>query len=323
MASNKLTSNAPSLDPVNEESHVRKATVNDLGSGEHFAVYTRALERFDFDLVRRYLAASPGSKVFKAGLIELMAVSVHRIAAYIYKLDLDVGSHKALLKADNDAPTFFLHSQYKDIDQYPDGVADAVGYWAEAQIFGGVILFDRRQQDGPSANLLDPEEWEDFEFFLSQYRALQQHFQDPYDIYFHSNNRNVTYRIWQLLPKQRKDLFEFLLSETGEVKSSLPILPSEKNLFRVDPEDPVTETRIYRDIWERKPLGDDDGDARRHHCRGDRVEYPCRTDEERSKGRGFFRNELIWEIKSLEDRAQELATARAQGTQSASPPTEE
>lgn len=45
MASNTLTSNAFSLEPVNEESHVRKATVKDLGSGEHFAVYTRALER--------------------------------------------------------------------------------------------------------------------------------------------------------------------------------------------------------------------------------------------------------------------------------------
>jgi hypothetical protein len=104
-------------------------------------------------LVRRYLAASPGSRAFKAGLIELMAVSVHQIAAYIYKLNLDVGNHKALLKVDNDAPTFFLHTQYRDIDQYPDGVANAVGYWAEAQIFGGVILFDRRQQDGPSANV--------------------------------------------------------------------------------------------------------------------------------------------------------------------------
>lgn len=94
------------------------------------------------------------------------------------------------------------------------------------------------------------------------------------------------------------------------MKSPLPTLQSENNLVRVDPEDPITETRIYRDIWERKPLSDDDGDARRHHCRGDRVEYPCRADEERSKGRGFFRNELIWEIKSLEDRDQELAMAR-------------
>lgn len=44
--------------------------------------------------------------------------------------------------------------------------------------------------------LLDPEEWADFEFFLSEYRALQQHFQDPCDIYSHSDNRDVTYRVW-------------------------------------------------------------------------------------------------------------------------------
>jgi hypothetical protein len=44
MASNNLTSNAPSLDPDNEGSNVRKATVNDPGSKEHFAAYARALE---------------------------------------------------------------------------------------------------------------------------------------------------------------------------------------------------------------------------------------------------------------------------------------
>ncbi|KAK4129827.1 hypothetical protein N657DRAFT_630627 [Parathielavia appendiculata] len=33
-----------------------------------------------------------------------------------------------------------------DIDQYPNGVADMVRYWAGARIFGGVVLFDR----GPS-----------------------------------------------------------------------------------------------------------------------------------------------------------------------------
>lgn len=79
-----------------------------------------------------------------------MLVSVHQIAAYIYKMDLDIGNHKSLPKMDIDDPDFFIHNQYKDTDQYPDGVADAVGYWAEAQIFGGVILFDRRQQYGPA-----------------------------------------------------------------------------------------------------------------------------------------------------------------------------
>lgn len=104
-------------------------------------------------LARRYLAASPGSKAFKIRLIELMTVSVHQIVGYIYILDLDLGSHKGPPKEDSEIPIFFLHSHYKDIDQYPDGVADAVGYWAEAQIFGGIILFDRRQQHDFSKNV--------------------------------------------------------------------------------------------------------------------------------------------------------------------------
>jgi hypothetical protein len=31
------------------------------------------------------------------------------------------------------------------MSQYPDGLADVAGYWAEDQIFGGVVLFDRSQ----------------------------------------------------------------------------------------------------------------------------------------------------------------------------------
>lgn len=234
MASDKTANNGPASNPQDSEP-VRKATVDDLGFGEHLEIYTRALAnvmstdvaqstsaqivdgaplseilslmpgrpeltrpvyqhselcdgvrgktaqlldisnlrilQYDFhvsqsltihqkrglirnsQLVSRYLAASPGSKAFKTALIELMTVSVHQIAAYIYNLDLDMGSRKKLAKEDSKIPTFLLHSQYKDIDQYPDGVADAVGYWAEAQMFGGVILFDRRQQYEFSKNV--------------------------------------------------------------------------------------------------------------------------------------------------------------------------
>lgn len=49
--------------------------------------------------------------------------------------------------------TLFCHPWYRDYDQYPNGVADSVGYWAEARVLGGVVLFDRR----------DPESVEDAE----------------------------------------------------------------------------------------------------------------------------------------------------------------
>lgn len=49
---------------------------------------------------------------------------------------------------DGKAPTLFMHGWYQAFEQYPHGVADMVGYWAEAQIFGGVVLFDRRKPHG-------------------------------------------------------------------------------------------------------------------------------------------------------------------------------
>jgi hypothetical protein len=42
-------------------------------------------------------------------------------------------------------PTLFRHRFYRDYDQYPEGIADGIGYWAEARILGGVVLFDRRE----------------------------------------------------------------------------------------------------------------------------------------------------------------------------------
>ena len=35
------------------------------------------------------------------------------------------------------------HPDYVHFKNYPRGVPDVVGYWAEAQVFGGVLLFDR------------------------------------------------------------------------------------------------------------------------------------------------------------------------------------
>ena len=35
------------------------------------------------------------------------------------------------------------HPDYVHFRNYPRGLLDVVGYWAEAQVFGGVLLFDR------------------------------------------------------------------------------------------------------------------------------------------------------------------------------------
>lgn len=124
----------------------------------------------------------------------------------------------------------------------------------------------------------------------------------------------MTYRIWQLTDSQQKALFDFLLStdkpdgsnssssdvasdvpSTPSKRHPLPILPSGDNLVRFDPEDPIEETGIYRDTWDRKPLDDDDIDPRLRRCTGDRVEFPTRADEEKSRERAGRRAEIVGE----------------------------
>lgn len=120
----------------------------------------------------------------------MVVVAVHQAAVYSYELDLDLGGHEDLVMwvapaddtvfyrfyPDGRLPTLFIHKQYRDLEQYPKGAADMVGYWAEAQIFGGVVLFDRR-------NPRDREPYEDvcesFFLFFSAPKVL--HNEDPAD----------------------------------------------------------------------------------------------------------------------------------------------
>jgi hypothetical protein len=37
----------------------------------------------------------------------------------------------------------FYHNDYTDYSCYPRGLLDTIGYWAETQVFGGVMLFDQ------------------------------------------------------------------------------------------------------------------------------------------------------------------------------------
>jgi len=160
-------------------------------------------------------------------------------------------------------PTLFRHRWYLDYDQYPQCVADVAGYWAEARILGGVVLFDRRDPD------------------------TAQH-TDPEAVYFHSDRQDVTYRIYQLLPEQRNALVEYLLAEDPTTLSPLPILGDTENRVRVDPEEPIRETGIYRDIWERKDClvpswGPITKDVRSY------LEYPTQQDQYEASRRAVRR----------------------------------
>lgn len=37
----------------------------------------------------------------------------------------------------------FYHTEYQAFEDYPFGLLNVVGYWAETKLFGGVVLFDR------------------------------------------------------------------------------------------------------------------------------------------------------------------------------------
>lgn len=105
-------------------------------------------------LVEAFRRSEPQSEEFYLRLLELLAVSCHQIAVQIFQLD-DVAEKHAIYDIWRDSPrdmtkwdsfrdpTAFAHGPHIAVDQYPNGAADTVGYWAEARIFGGVVVFDR------------------------------------------------------------------------------------------------------------------------------------------------------------------------------------
>jgi hypothetical protein len=80
-------------------------------------------------------------------LLEMLAVACHDIAGQVYQNTqpgLRRGQHNEKSLADLEKwPTDLMHDEYYYFQQYPKGVADVVGYWAEYHLFGGVVLFDR------------------------------------------------------------------------------------------------------------------------------------------------------------------------------------
>lgn len=108
---------------------------------------------------------------FNLRLLEIVAVLCHEIAVQLF-ISTDGGLHKPDPELINQhlqrnptlmrlqpMKTELYHSHYLAWEQYPDGVADIVGYFAEFRFFGGVVLFDRGDSGTevvllPSSNLV-------------------------------------------------------------------------------------------------------------------------------------------------------------------------
>ncbi len=123
--------------------------------------------------------------------------------------------------------TLFAHRSYDARKQYPNGVADVVGYWAENRILGGVIVFDRSSAWGRNEPRPEPNVW------------------------IHSDRDGVTLRLCQLLDEQQQALVGFLRSLSVGA-CPCPLSASDRNRERLDPED-GTDWKVYRDVWERAP----------------------------------------------------------------------
>lgn len=209
--------------------------------------------------------------------MEIIAVAVHQIAVLLYQNNPDLSTSGSALQAvhtwtpsqddddgslwwrfNRDGPpaTLFLHTWYRDHSQYPHGAADVAGYWAENRVLGGVVLFDRGAGVWESAGAGSDA------------------------VYLHPDRQEITYRICLLTDAQKKALLEFLLGPPEINPCPLPIIPDETNTQRVDPEEPIGYTGVYRDQWERKmppPLWMGDG---RSSCVYNPLDFPTKRDQD-------------------------------------------
>lgn len=207
-----------------------------------------------------------------------MARSVHQVAVILYKNNPDLSSSTSSSVRDvhtweppkgasdpdgqwelwwrfhpNGPPsTLFRHDWYINSENYPEGAADMAGFWAESRILGGVVSFDRAAQARGESDA----------------------------VYLHPDREDVTYRICLLTDVQKRALMDFLQAEEGgnQVPCPLPILLDGTNTQRVDPEEPIRETGVFRDAWDRvTPSPEWMGDGR-SHCVWNSLDFPTKAD---------------------------------------------
>ncbi|KAK3360753.1 hypothetical protein B0T25DRAFT_588984 [Lasiosphaeria hispida] len=194
---------------------------------------------FKTELLSAFQRMSPNMQKFELRLLEMLADACHQIASYLYSLDNGVHKHSLYYTwrdfaepASPDprllvyrAPTPFYHLSYQDFNQYPNGISDVVGYWAEAKIIGGVMVFDR----GESGT-------------------------ECRDVFLHSCYVNGPATIHPPTPRQYDALISFLVTPANpDISCPLPIHATSENRWRWDPFDAITKYHIFRDRYERKP----------------------------------------------------------------------
>ncbi|KAK3997444.1 hypothetical protein QBC44DRAFT_354930 [Cladorrhinum sp. PSN332] len=223
-------------------------------------------------VLKDFLQATQGTKQFELRLIELLAVACHQIAVYLWNLDdgphkhqeyeewRDSAQDRPLSDPSNwyrpyIAPVPFYHRRYVDFDQYPNGIADIVGYWAEARIFGGVVVFNR----GDSGT-------------------------ECKELYLHGHGRIGPKTLYPPTNQQYDALIHFLLADQASEAPTpcpIPILATDQNRWRYSAEDAMIKFNIFRDWYERKPPAPNPNEGDRTYCvRHTAVDWPELGDEQ-------------------------------------------
>ncbi|KAI0138883.1 hypothetical protein GGR57DRAFT_488819 [Xylariaceae sp. FL1272] len=216
-------------------------------------------------LVQKFQNATINTRQFEIRLIEMVVVSVHHIAALLFQSDeklhkgdiCDVTQFREESGDELDdyrrpswlepLGTLFFHLEYINFEQYPLGIADAAGYWAEDLIFGGVVLFQRDKLPSKCEGV-----------FMDSGRAPGW------------TPAEHTSRIWRLREEQRQSLVSFLtaVQSTGR-DCPLPLYSNLKN-WRMDHWDAMAIYHIFRDPWERKLRREKDESNVRRNV----IDYP-------------------------------------------------
>lgn len=117
--------------------------------------------KIDMKLAQNYQNASRGSRENLLRLLEIAAASVHALAGMIYTSfhkDTNImppepreGHYWQFRRTDHFYVDFY-HTNYRRFENYPFGLLNVVGYWAETEIFGGVVLFERVESGSDIVN---------------------------------------------------------------------------------------------------------------------------------------------------------------------------
>ncbi|PGH00929.1 hypothetical protein AJ80_09091 [Polytolypa hystricis UAMH7299] len=225
---------ARNLKPSDEASQIVRA---------FHASFHVGMLNFRVDVAQTYQSTPLGSRSFKPRLIELVSVACHNIAVELYT-KADGGLRKPasppppprtpssypLMRAPPPNITELFHEEYEEWEQYSNGVADIVRYWAEYRLFGDVILFDRGDTG-----------------------------QECKNAFIHSIKGR---RIFQLSDQQIEQFPSFATSQhqSDYSRSFDTRFRAENDARRVDPFDSLA-WGMYRDEYERKPP-----DPRQRRC---------------------------------------------------------